>query len=95
MPLPGTNPAYQYVDEGMPDGSILGQNASALVAFWGATPVSQRGGTVQNSVATTAAVSFAGTPFGFGTTTQFNSLITLVNEMRTVLVNAGIMKGGV
>ena len=32
---------YQYLDNNNPDGTILGQTSSALVGFWGTTPVAQ------------------------------------------------------
>lgn len=31
----------QYLDNGTPDGTVLGQSSSSLVGFYGATPVDQ------------------------------------------------------
>lgn len=33
--------AVQYLDNGNPDGTVLGQGATSLVGFYGATPVDQ------------------------------------------------------
>lgn len=33
--------AVQYLDSGNPDGTVFGQSATELIAFYGATPVDQ------------------------------------------------------
>lgn len=33
--------AVQYLDNGNPDGTVLGQASTSLVGLWGATPVDQ------------------------------------------------------
>jgi len=36
----------KYLDDNGPDGSVLGQDADALIGFWGATPAAQPAGTL-------------------------------------------------
>lgn len=93
MALPGVNPTYRYLDDGAPDGTILGQNTSALVAFFGSTPTSQRAATNQAAPASTAAVSVSATQWGYSTSTQANSLLNLVIQLRSELVTLGLIKG--
>lgn len=95
MALPGVNPTYRYLDDGAPDGTILGQTTAALVAFWGATPTSQRAATNQSIAASTAAVSVSATQWGYTTSTQATGIATLVWEMRDALVKVGIIKGSI
>jgi len=57
----------------------------------GTWPTGQRASANQAAVATTAAVSSS--PWGFSTSTQANAIVTLVNEIRTSLIAAGVMKG--
>jgi hypothetical protein len=94
MALPGVNPTYRYLDSGDPDGSILGNSTSAKVGFWNATPSSQRAATNQADPGSAAAVSVSATQYGFGTSTQANSLINFVWQLRQDLVTLGIIKGG-
>lgn len=60
-------------------------------AWWGATPVVQPSGAAQAAVTTTAATNV--TPYGFTTQAQADGIITLLNEIRNVLVTIGKMKG--
>lgn len=81
----------QYIDDLNPDGAVFGQTAAALVAFHGATPIAQASGASQAAVATTGATNSS--PYGFTTAAQADAIVTLVNAMRLVLVNKGLMKG--
>jgi UDP-N-acetyl-D-mannosaminuronic acid transferase (WecB/TagA/CpsF family) len=74
-----------------PDGYCMGQSTTDKIAFYGATPVVQRSGSVQAAVATTAATTT--TPYGFSTLTQANAIVTLVNEIRATLVANGMIAG--
>ena len=65
-------------------GTRIGTSATQKLSLWGADPV------VQRASANQAAVSAAGSIYS---QTHINTLVTLLNEMRTVMVNAGIMKG--
>jgi len=72
-------------------GHQIGQDDGALVGFYGTTPIVQPSGADQAAVGTAAAT--ASSPYGFATSTQADAIVTLVNEMRSVLVNLGLMKG--
>lgn len=93
MALPGVNPTYRYLDDNAPDGTILGQNASALVGFFGATPTSQRSSASQAAPSTTASASVSATQWGFSTSTQADALVTCVRQLRSELVTLGLIKG--
>lgn len=82
--------AAKQLSDGNTDGTTLGQSASDKISFYGVTPVVRRAGSAQAAVPTTAAT--ASSPYGYSEA-QANAIVTLVNEMRTVLVNAGLMKG--
>jgi UDP-N-acetyl-D-mannosaminuronic acid transferase (WecB/TagA/CpsF family) len=93
MALPGVNPTYRYLDDNAPDGTILGQTASALVGFFGATPSSQRAATNQAAPSASTAASFSATQWGFSTSTQADALVTCVRQLRSELVTLGLIKG--
>lgn len=83
---------YQYLDGTNADGTILGQSATAsYVGFFAKTPVVQPTSANQAAVATTAATS-AGGLYGFSSA-QANGIITLLNQIRSDLVNLGLIKG--
>lgn len=79
----------QYIDDLNTDGTVLGQTTAALVSFHGSTPIAQASGVAQAAVVTTTP---ALTSYGY-TLAQATAIITLLNEIRTVLVNKGLMKG--
>lgn len=71
-----------------PDGTSLGQSATDLISFYGATPIVQRSGATQVAITNSA----AGT-FGFTSAAEKTAWFDLIAEMRVVLVNTGLMKG--
>lgn len=73
------------------DGYMVGQSTDSKVGFYGTAPVARRASSAQAAVGTAASTKTS--PAGFATTTQANAIVTLVNEIRTVLVNVGLMKG--
>lgn len=74
-----------------PDGTTLGQSASDLVGFYGATPVVQRATAASHTtIATTNAVSTTSAIWGFSTSTQANALIAAVAELQATLVANGL-----
>lgn len=89
----------QYLDNGNPDGAVLGQTASELVAFWGATPVAQPSGAAQAVVTFSvgwlvALTNTSGTTaYAFDTTAHAKSLFDLLVEIRSALVTVGLIKG--
>jgi hypothetical protein len=72
-------------------GGMIGTTTSQLVGFHGTAGTIQRASAAQAAVATTAATLT--TPYGYTTAAQADGIITLLNEIRTVLVNKGLMKG--
>lgn len=72
-------------------GAQFGKFTTSKIGFHGVAPVAQRAGVAQVSVSSTAAVSSG--PFGYATADQANAVIVLLNEMRAVLVEKGLMKG--
>jgi len=46
--------AVRYLDDGNDAGTVLGQDADALVGFWGTTPVNQPAAIVDATDAATA-----------------------------------------
>jgi hypothetical protein len=75
---------------GTGDGVKIGTATTQKLGFFDATPIVRPAGAAQAAVATTAATDV--TPFGY-TEAQANAIVALVNEMRSVLVNLGLMKG--
>lgn len=74
----------------LPDGQVIGQATTDLVAFHGSSPVAQRTSAAQAAVVTTAPTNSS--PYGF-TQAQATAMIALVNELRAALVEKGIIKG--
>lgn len=80
------------LDDGGSAGTRLGRSATeSLVAFYGKTPVVQPTATAQSAVATTASTTT--TPYGYTTSAQAEGIVTLLNRIRTDLVNLGLIKG--
>lgn len=75
------------LSDGNPAGVTLGQSATDLVGFHGATPSDQRA--VTAALATTAAT--ATTPKGYSTTTQADGIVSAVNEIIALLKEKGLM----
>jgi hypothetical protein len=71
-------------------GVKIGTATTQKLGFYDATPIVRPAGAAQAAVATTGATDV--TPFGY-TEAQANAIVALVNEMRSVLVNLGLMKG--
>lgn len=69
------------------EGWHLGTDSTALVGFWGVTPVAQPAMSAFPAVATTAAVSTG--HYGF-TAAQANAIIALVNGLRALNVTTGL-----
>ena len=90
MALPrGTD--VQMLGANASGGMTVGATSAELVSFWGATAIAQPSGSAQAAVTTEAATTGAAT-YGL-TSAQANGVVTLLNGLRTALVNAGIIKG--
>jgi hypothetical protein len=75
---------------GTTTGVKVGTAITQKLGFYNATPIVQPAGAAQAAVVATGATD--STPFGY-TEAQANAIVALVNEMRSVLVNLGLMKG--
>jgi len=82
--------SVNHLSDGSDDGTVLGQSASDKVGFHGATPVAQRSGAVQAAAPAGGTGATAG---AYDSAANRDLMINLVNEMRLVLVNSGLMKG--
>lgn len=94
MALPQTNPRYDYLDRSIAsDGTILGQTITSRIGFWAVTATTQPTATQQAAAISTAAVSISATQWAFGTSTQADGIVRLVNQLRGDLVAIGLLKG--
>lgn len=78
---------YQELTDGRPDGAHVGQNASDLVSFHGATPVDQYAFVADQSINCLIANSVA----GFITSASFSSAIEKINTILALLQEKGLM----
>lgn len=85
-----TRSLVTQVGDGNPDGTSLSP-AGGKASVYGETPVAQQATTLGADLATTVAISTTTTKWGFATSTQANDLVTMVNDLRTALVNFGIL----
>ncbi len=72
------------------DGTIFGQSTTDKIGFYGRTAIVQRSGAAQAAAPPGGTGAAAG---GYDTAANRDAMIALVNEMRLVLVNLGLMKG--
>jgi hypothetical protein len=72
---------------------VIGATAADKVAFYGVTSTTQPTATNQAAAGTVSSVSISATQWGFSTSTQANSLINLVQQIRSDLVALGLIKG--
>lgn len=77
------------LSDGRPDGTRLGQNASDLVSFHGATPVDQAAFIASVTQPAFAIIS-AGTGYGFTSTAPVTSLWAAVNSITALLAAKGL-----
>lgn len=84
--------AEKQLSDGGPDGAVLGQSASDLIAFYGATPVAQPSDSAQAQM--TTAVPTTTTPFGFNQA-QATHLIYFQREVSRILTLLGLWKGSI
>jgi enamine deaminase RidA (YjgF/YER057c/UK114 family) len=94
--------AVQYIGDGGTSGTVIGKTSTALVAFYGETPVSQRASALLSSdislfAITTGsfvadATSTVSGVFGFNST-FVRQVVAALQEIRATLVAAGIHAG--
>lgn len=95
--------ATKQLSDGNPDGTVLGQDTSDLIAFYGKTPVAQRSAAVLTATASLFAITGASYVantsatvsgvFGF-TSATVAQLWDAITEIRAHLVQIGTHKGG-
>lgn len=81
--------AIQYLNDGRPDGCYVGQDSSDKVGFFGTTPADQPASA--NEAAVTGTVTTTATTATLAA--DVTSIITLLNQIRTDLVELGLIKG--
>lgn len=94
--------AARQLSDGNTEGNVLGQSATDLIGFYGATPVARPAAAAQAALtdssggtasATTGIVTLTGT---YNSTILANAIATLAaqgNALRAALVSVGIIKG--
>lgn len=80
----------EYIGDGNDAGTSLGQSITEKISFYGVTPIAQPASADQAAAPAGGTGATAG---AYDTAAHRNTMITLVNEMRDVLINAGLMKG--
>lgn len=95
--------AARQLSSGDPDGTVLGQSSSDLIAFYGATPVARRTGSTLQAALTDSSGGTANTTTGLATITAtynqtiianaFATLAAQMGEIRGALVSVGLLKG--
>lgn len=78
---------YNYLSDGRPAGTVLGNSASDLVSFHAAAPVDQAAFIATLSI---NALSVSGV-IGFTTSASFSTAITAINSILTLLSEKGLM----
>jgi len=90
MAAPNTNPTYQFLDGENADGTVLGQTSTALIGFWGKTPIA-KGSTALATVASTAAViSSSSSAWCYNSSAQADGIVTALNLVVRALVSVGL-----
>ena len=74
--------------DGNSDGNIYGQSPTDKIGFYGNTPIAQRSGAAQATVAGSAGATYTATEQGI-----LNNCVTLTNELRAAAVALGLIKG--
>jgi hypothetical protein len=80
-----------YVDDGGPDGSILGRSGGKA-GFFGTTPVVQQ--VVTASITTTISQVATSGKWAFATSTAAKNLVTQVQDIKLALANLGLAVTG-
>lgn len=86
--------AAKQLSDGRPDGTTLGQGTSDPIAFHGGTPTSQRASAALSS--THSVFAHTGVSLGANNSASvvFGLLVSVIQEMRTMIVDYGLHKGG-
>lgn len=79
---------YEQVTYNSPTGAQMGSSASELIAFHGATPTDQFAYSAEVSLGT---YYLGSTAVGFSSTAQMSSLFALVEALRDLVIEKGLM----
>lgn len=94
-----TSAAVRQLSDGNSQGTVLGTGTSDKIAFYNATPITQRTSSAQSAIQATSVSPAASTPtggntvWGYSSANQANQIVTLGNELQATLVALGLMKG--
>lgn len=95
---------YRYLDDGTPDGTILGQSTASLIGFYNATPIARPAATNQFAItdgvtgtvnATTGVSAFTATVVSTVLNNALSTIIAQGNAIRGALVSLGLIKGSI
>jgi len=78
----------EYVGNGNPTGTVIGQTSSEKIAFYGAAPVAR--GAAVTTVTTTGATSTTNA-YGFTTAAQADAIVTAVNALISRVQTLGLI----
>ena len=81
---------YEYIGDGRPDGSIIGRASTEKIGFFGTTPADQPASANEAAVSSTITTTLATNTV---LETNLAAVIVLVNQLRTDLVELGLIKG--
>lgn len=92
MAAPNTNPTYQYVGGQFADGTIIGDVSTALVGFYGTTPVRQGTTALATVAATAAVISSSASAWCYNSSAQADGIVTALNLLVRACVSNGLVK---
>lgn len=79
----------EYIDKNNDDGSCFGHDSDSKISFYGTTPCDQPASASEAAVTTSVTTTATTTALA----TDVAAIITLVNQIRTDLVELGLIKG--
>jgi len=86
--------AAKQLSDGRPDGTTLGQGTTDLVAFHGGTPTSQRASAALSSTHSIFAHTGLSLGAALSASVFYDLTVSVLQEIRTLLVAYGLHKGG-
>lgn len=86
--------AGKQLSDGNPTGTVLGQGTTDLIAFHGGTPTSQRASAALSSTHSVFVTTGVSLVANNSVSVVVGLLVSVISEMRTLIVNYGLHKGG-
>lgn len=86
---------YEQVTYNSPDGALIGNSATEKIGFYGTTPVVQPASDSQAAVTGTAlgTIDFTSATEAATVVAQVNAITVLINQLRSDLVDLGVVNG--